>query len=229
MQLGDEVEYNGRSWQILQMDWFNFMLIENEQKPIRETITVSASEMKINTTLYKKTVGEVKAYTETRSLDEEYAVERYTSKSGDFDTVNNYMRNGGTITRDQEEQISLVASFLKDAPKIQATTYRGMVMGDDEFKSFVKEYTKGAQIVDKAFMSTSMDPLSAEVFTRGAEKNIVMVTVSGKNGVAVSGLSAIKNEQEVLFNSGSKFRIDRSELSNGENGRNILSILLTEL
>jgi len=194
------------------------------------SIKQAKKEMKTHiNNLYKTTDGKI-------LLDR---AESYTG--GDYKSFNEYLRTGKMSIRDlhgkirvvkppkakkeqRDRQINQVSEFLKTAPKIKGTMYRGMIWKKDkkqtkEFKEFMAQMEPGAEITFPTFTSTSTDESTAMEFATLASKkepvhSVVLTMERTKSGVYLDGASAFEVEDEVLFDRESKFEVvsvDRNE------------------
>ena len=77
--------------------------------------------------------------------------------------------------------------------------------------------------VEKGFLSTTYDKSIVDNYLGG--EYTVSLEINSKNGVMIDKVSYFDKEKEVLFNKGSKFRID--EIINESEQRKIIK--LTEL
>ncbi len=131
-------------------------------------------------------------------------ISEYTGEK--FNQINQYL--GGQrkqVTDPVKETINELSSFLDSAPKVTATSYRGK-KGDRIFEEF-KSLKKGDTYSEKAFMSTTYDKNIADNFANGSY-NKVLMTIKGKSGVLVESYSDARTEKEILFNKGSKYKIE---------------------
>ena len=135
----------------------------------------------------------------------------------DFNVINETLRTG--LSEEKLSgmflfpQIHSISSFLKDTPKFTGTTYRGMSFGGDkEGKESLKEFMLNINsiggFVMKPFTSTSVDKHTATSFasTEGGSTS-VLLEIKSKSGVALDGAAEFTNEQEVLFDRSSRFKV----------------------
>ena len=115
--------------------------------------------------------------------------------------------------REIDEEMSKVSNFLKDAPKIECKTYRGMAWGDDKkevksFDTFMEQIKVGSDITFPTFSSTSSnEKVAMEFATRTTKPNAVVVEMQSKSGVYLDGVSAFEDEHEILFDRNSEFKV----------------------
>jgi SPP1 gp7 family putative phage head morphogenesis protein len=146
----------------------------------------------------------------------------------DYKSLNYYLRTNKTLsstTSDVWDSFNVdLQDALKDAPKYEGTTYRGMRMSLEEKDIFMKSISEGNIFTEKAFMSTTKDELIAkERF--GKAKDSVFFEIKGKSGVDITNLSSSKQESEILFTPNTKHLIEKViELGDGN-----IKIVLKEL
>jgi hypothetical protein len=174
-------------------------------------------------------------------------IESYTG--GDYKSFNEYLRTGKMAIRDlrgkisivkpskvkkvqRDAQIDKVSDFLKNAPKIEGTVYRGMMWKQDkkstkEFNDFIDKMVEGSEITFPTFSSTSTDESTATEFATLASKkepvHSVVIEMRSKNGVYLNGASAFEVENEVLFDRDSKFTVAKVDKKSDP-----IRIILTE-
>jgi hypothetical protein len=162
------------------------------------------------------------------SLAEIAAINGYTDFG--YKTINDNLRKGITdseidgIIDVNMETIPILDSFLKNAPKVNATTYRGMTFNESDYKIFKNSISEGSILSDKAFMSTSLDKnvvserlVSSRFSVSGKERRIVMVTIDGRSGVYLHKFGSVTKEKEVLFPRDKKYKVN----SISEQGNNL--------
>lgn len=145
---------------------------------------------------------------------------------GTYEFINEALRDGlteaelsGTSTYDQIKSIS---SFLKDAPKFNGTTYRGlsffMIDGFDAPKhdEFMKSISGSESISLPSFTSTSVDKEVATKFMpKHRDHKNILLEIKSKYGVALNGVAEFTKEREVLFDKNSEFKIINVEEIDG--------------
>ena len=137
---------------------------------------------------------------------------------GNYDVVNEALREGFT---DKElafttlgGKIESISAFIKDAPKFEGITYRGMsffmVEGFDapQYDKFMDDINKSESISLPAFTSTSINKDVAEKFMpKHKKRENILLEIKSKRGVALDGVAEFPREQEVLFDKNTEFKI----------------------
>ena len=145
-------------------------------------------------------------------------VDEYTGVG--YAYLNKYIRDD-KIGNDAEadEKIKYISTFLKNAPKMEGTVYRGMGFSKfkedstKQFNEFLSNLKEGESLELKPFTSTSVDPNIATKFaTKGAAHSITF-EIKSKSGVYLDGVSQLEDEGEVLFDKDSKFKIKKVDRS----------------
>lgn len=144
------------------------------------------------------------------------AITSYTG--GDYNSINGYLRGiKKTIAESHNETIDTLDKFLTNAPKVTATTYRGINLNEYNVKEFIAKLQKGALFNDKGFISTSYDKVKALEF--GTSQRVkTLVTIEGRSGVLVEQHSNIKSEKEVLFNKGTPMIVKDFKIKTDKKG-----------
>lgn len=133
----------------------------------------------------------------------EYAAIRIYTSNAAF-KMNRLLRDAAYST-DLELQafVDAAQQGLMKMPKHTQPTRRGLTLHGADLEKLLSTYTVGAVVEDDAFVSTALPG-------GGFGGNIEML-VSGTKGVDVAQYSHYKNEKEVLFMPGTRFRVDRVE------------------
>jgi hypothetical protein len=146
-----------------------------------------------------------------------FDVSDYTAAS--YYAVNDYLRTGESGNKDREDSINNISTFLKNAPKMDGTVYRGMSFFKDEpdaigkFVKFLNQAKEGGSLTLKPFTSTSTDEKIATEFTKTGKAHTVTLEIKSKSGVYLNGMSQLPKENEVLFDKDSKFNISKVDKS----------------
>lgn len=141
-------------------------------------------------------------------------VEAYTQEA--YAVINEGLRRYGKPTSANATAVKMMdTAFNKASVRLTepATVHRGMVVEADEsaFDLEASMFRKGKVVTDKAYVSTSIEPGTAEAFTRtgmdpGYEGLVpVYVTVHLPKGTRV--LAGSWNEHELILDRGRKMRI----------------------
>ena len=148
-----------------------------------------------------------------------------------YDEINYYLREEKLMEEVEEEGVIVptlwmkedeiieisdsISSFLHDAPKFTATTYRGMYFrteterGSNKFNIFMENINNSKEITLKSFTSTSVKIEEAEKCIRKSKpgRGNIIFEIKSKNGIAVGDVVAFPGEREILFDKNSKFNI----------------------
>ena len=143
----------------------------------------------------------------------------YQSSETGYTSTNNYLRESATMSRDEIKEGRKITEGIDKAfelaPELSADTvlYRGF----DSKRLVVEDPSElvGKQIVDKGFVSTTIDKSIARSFaSKTTTSTILEINVKkGTRVLTLSGLTSSKqfaSEREVLLNRGSTFNITAS-------------------
>lgn len=180
----------------------------------------------------KKTVDTEKArvdmmgYVAKVDDDELDAMARYTDvddHKGNYAELNWYIRTGEVEPDNKanvETLIDQVSAFLKNAPKIKGKVYRGMSWSkggesSKKFDGFLEQMEKGKEVQMNTFTSTSAEPSIVEDLFVGSEgfDHTIRFEIKSKSGVFLGDLSEEAEEQEVLFDKDTKFKVKKVDKS----------------
>lgn len=107
---------------------------------------------------------------------------------------------------------------LKKLPPWKGTTFRGLGLTPDELK---KEYPKGKTIVQKPFLSTSLEESVADGFAKTNSvkpgKVGILMHLTLTEGRDIAALSKYGSEKEILVIAGATFHVDDVKLRPGTN------------
>jgi hypothetical protein len=149
------------------------------------------------------------------TAEQKRAVENYTT--GQYKRINGALRQGKELREvvGNDEDVSpkhvqlmlddmfkktALAREIKTIRKISPTLYKKMVAGDT--------------YLDKAFVSTTTDTdgLAEEVFDKeGTYKSVHIVLPKGAKALPIAHISSAPDENEVLINRGSKFKVVKTK------------------
>lgn len=183
----------------------------------------------------EKTINQVSS-PEIRELteDEFEAMRKY--KSSYYGLLNRNLREGTKLHEVVEPVYHGLKSGIRHSPKYEGRVYRGMSFENKiDFDDFRNKMQQGHYTHDKAFISTSKDDDLAFGFAEDKYKVFIRINAKGKNGVDTNKVMKLKGieakEQEVIFNSGSSFKIEEitEEMSKTTGEIISLTIKLTEL
>lgn len=123
--------------------------------------------------------------------------------------------------------INNLSGFLNRSPKVGFETYRGLTFrSKEEFESLINDLKDDSIIIDKGFMSTSADSKIGGFFA-DTDKSLFRAefSVKGRSGVLIENFSLGDHEKEVLFNKGSKFKVESIKHTSD----NSIEVNLTEI
>jgi len=248
--IGDTVFYGGKNREIIKVsesqktvklnnnqvytfeaiNKINSMKKPDPKKEIKIKDLKPTSKKEINTKDLSKQMT-----TYTNNLDKLLINNTQNYTSTDFGTLNPYMReNKYGENKVNDKKIDNINKFLKDAPKMNGTVYRGMSFWEDDkdsknnFNTFMTEIKKNKTCTFKSFTSTSTDKRMVEqTFTSGGHDmaHSVIFEIKSKAGVYLNGVSDFPKEHEVLFNKNSKFKI----LKINDKNPNNIKIIMEEI
>ena len=121
----------------------------------------------------------------------------------------------------------LLSSGLSKLPSVEATTYRTIRLNKTNLKGFCALAESKSETTFVGFTSTSMerktviDFASAHLGKKNNETDVILV-INGKNGHKIEDFSQFggrfegkQNQQEVLFDKGAKFRVEKMQMEDG--------------
>jgi hypothetical protein len=129
---------------------------------------------------------------------ERVAIWIYTTPQAWYLVINNALRSESA-----EAEIQVFANLLNTAirklPRVQGTVYRGFQL-EGERRPFLSRYRRGATVTWLGFTSAARDVRTAYV-------GEVLFRIESRNRRALQAFSADLSDEEVLFESGTKFRV----------------------
>jgi hypothetical protein len=143
--------------------------------------------------------GEEKESSKQLSKEEVQAVDGYTSQ--DYRKINRELRNPPP-SEESQKKIDKVNSAIDKLDKHKGVVFRGMSMPDN-IEKLLDSWQKGNSVTMDSFTSSSTDQKVAGGFGDFQIK----INSKGKNGADISNLSGMKAEKEVLFKSGTNFKV----------------------
>lgn len=129
--------------------------------------------------------------------EELQSLQAYTAS--DYRKINRAMISG-KLTPEIEKEVDSINSALDKMPKFKGELYRGMSMPPN-IDNLLIEWGKGKEITMDSFTSTSKKESVAKGF------GDFQIKLKSKNGADISSLSEFEDESEVLFKTGSKFKV----------------------
>lgn len=146
----------------------------------------------------------------------------YTAESQGFRQINRLLRgqmtefanaekgigwNVAQAKQDYQEHIKFINEALNKLPNHEGFVYRGTEVDP----KLLAQYKVGQIVTEQGFTSTSTNIAVAEEFSRN-----VFYTILSKTGKDIKNLAEFSGEDEVLFRSGTKFKILALENKNGK-------------
>ncbi|MFE9575081.1 ADP-ribosyltransferase [Nocardia sp. NPDC006044] len=142
---------------------------------------------------------------------EKRSIKAYTTNGG-YTELNNALREGNP-NPEQQAEIARIEAGLTKLPAFHGTVYRGIMLPPDS--TALADYAPGRIVTERAFTSTSTVKANAESFSdippagaTGAGPRVVFEITSRNGRELPPELSAYRNEKEVLFAPGTKFRVE---------------------
>ncbi|MBN3949367.1 MAG: hypothetical protein HWQ38_24055 [Nostoc sp. NMS7] len=146
-------------------------------------------------------------------------VESYSSAF--YGQMNDSLRNGSdalkpNIRKIVESHIKMTNAALENMPKYEGSVYRGAMLPNE----VLSQYKVGNTVKEKAFVSTTTNKEVASDFA-STDSTVegytpVLYEIKSKKGVSIKDFSIIPKEDEVLFKSGSSFKVSKIEKKNGQ-------------
>lgn len=158
---------------------------------------------------------------------EKAAIYHYTQGNrAAYRQLNNQLRKGN-MSEFNEAFSELLSDGLSKIPPIEATVYRTVRLNKTNLRAFYGLADTQAETTFAGFTSTSlergtvMDFAAAHLGRKNNETDVLLV-IQGKSGHPIEDFSQFggrfagkRNQREVLFDKGSKFRFDRMEIEDG--------------
>lgn len=158
---------------------------------------------------------------------EKAAIYHYTQGNrAAYRELNNQLRKG-KLTEFNEAFSDLLSKGLSKIPPIEATTYRTVRLNKTQLRGFYEKTVEQAETTFKGFTSTSLDRSTVMDFAaahigRKSNETDILLVIQGKSGHPIEDFSQFggrfagkRNQKEVLFDKGSKFRFDRMVVEDG--------------
>lgn len=153
-----------------------------------------------------KQLQEIKSSKQHITIEElnefEKSIIYYYSEDG-FESLNEKLRDGEKIP----ELGKHLNNCLSKLPDYKLLCYRAIHCSNYELKRYYDAFVNNSIIVEKSFLSCSKSRLIALSFS-----NTPLFIIKSKKGkeiekIAKFGIESGQNEKEILFMSGSKFRV----------------------
>lgn len=126
------------------------------------------------------------------SADERMVIDDYSTSA--YHCMNAYLRQKGQSNKDIDKYIQTLNQALDKLPNYEGIVIRGALLPE----KIEAQHTKGNIVTYEAFTSTS----TGEALW-GQDRFIIF----SKTGKPIMGLSSLADENEILFKSGTKFKI----------------------
>jgi hypothetical protein len=164
------------------------------------------------------------------SIEDKIDFAEYTSNS--YQKINGQLRDANNFQEyNFDRLINNLSDNLKNAPKYNGVTYRGLrFTNPNDYNNFINKLKESDFFVEKAFMSTTSDMQVLDKFFF-FDKYEVRLKINGKNGVLIDKLSLVQAEKEILFDRNSKFKFVKiiSQEYNQQDDVNKILIEISEL
>lgn len=158
---------------------------------------------------------------------EKAAIYHYTQGNrAAYRQLNNQLRRGN-LSEFNAAFSELLSNGLTKIPPVEATVYRTIRLNKTRLRDFYGKATTQAETVFDGFTSTSferstvMDFAAAHTGRKNNETDVLLI-IQGKSGHPIEDFSQFggrfagkRNQREVLFDKGCKFRFDRMEIEDG--------------
>lgn len=192
---------------------------------IEKGLDLSALKAKPVEIIRKKSIPEMQEIMNRLDIpDSQKQSVRYYTRAN-YNEINGYYRGVyKTISDEALKNANNLDEFLKNAPKVETTSYRGIDASKSLFDQ-MKSLRKGDPYSDKAFISTTYDRKVVKDFSSSSQYQVEL-TIKGKNGVLIENLSVAKREKEILFGRGSKFKVEAIKVTESPTtGKILLSLV----
>lgn len=170
------------------------------------------------------------------SVEELTSVYHYTTDA--YYDLNRALRGLDPMTEQFDAFNKALNKSMDKLPKYSQPVYRGSVLDESILAKYKNAFDKKVDVIEDGFMSTSKDfdvakSFADDVVQSGQKK--VFFKIEGKNGVDIEDISAYGpsfnpdfSESEILFKSGSKFKVTEYLEKTLPNGDPYISIKLVE-
>ncbi|MGA0556543.1 ADP-ribosyltransferase [Larkinella sp. VNQ87] len=136
------------------------------------------------------------------------SINHYTSS--EYWELNRWLRSG---MKDNDKFLSafkrVLSAALRDMKRFKGVVYRGGELPADLVGEYKKAYQKGEPVKHLAYTSTTRKP-------GGEFHGNVKMVITSKNGRQIEKLSRFKDEQEILFDAGTAFKVTGIEEKDGK-------------
>lgn len=192
--------------------------IQNNRRYV-DKILKSNYDILYKNTIFTQNLAEVKKKIHFPSMDIEKinAINIYTGNY--YRDINRYLR-GQTHTIDENigltqeyyrELVSVINSGLDNLPKYKGKVYRTTTFSDEVLEKYKNAFESGKPYTEKAFFSTSY---TKDILDHPSYAGNVKFEIISKKGVNIEDIAMMKIEREVLFKTGTRFRVIGFEQEN---------------
>lgn len=147
------------------------------------------------------------------SDEEQYSINQYISSESYI--LNEKLRDGLELTKQQEIMVNNLDKALNKFPKYEGNVTRSIMLDKDGLKEFLEKHKAGNNVIYEAYTSTT-------VGNRYNDMSNIELHIKSKNGRDIRKLN--KEEQEILFRRSTEFQVIRLEMIN-----NIYHIFMEEI
>lgn len=133
---------------------------------------------------------------------EKYAINKYIGFNSYV--YNEKLRQEMDLTNEEAKILTDLDKALEKMPIYKGTVTRSISIMSDDLDMFLKKYSVGSIITEKAYTSTT----KGEIYNPEAR---VQMTIKSKSGKDISKYN--EQEQEILFSRGTKFKILKVDTS----------------
>ena len=166
-----------------------------------------------------------KQHIDKLSVDVKKSIYEYSL--GAYDELNTRLRNGQKLpTSSKDTRINYnidkinkdLQTVFKNAPAVQATTYRYVTFEkQQDLLKLINSMNVGSTQVNNQYMSTTITPSKIFGEYRMNDPLNLRMEIKGKSGAYIQPGSSFKEELEVLYNVGTKFKVvDKKQRENGQ-------------
>lgn len=132
------------------------------------------------------------------SEEEQYAINQYISPESYI--LNETLRDGLKLTKQQEIMINDLDKALDKLPKYQGNVTRSIMFNENELKEFLKIHQEGKKVKYKSYTSSTTG-------MRYNDESNMELHIKSKTGRDIRKFN--KNEQEILFKRNTIFKVSK--------------------
>ena len=135
-----------------------------------------------------------------------------------YQDINEALRNGSKLTAPKKEAVDDISQFLSKAKKYDGVVKRIVAFNDEggfSRQAYDNFTTKGNILQHLSFCSTTHNvgdspsklTSSVGVFNKYSKDYNLMLIIKSKSGVPIQSISEYRNQMQILFDKGVKFKI----------------------